>query len=169
MFELFKQYVYKVSAGLNLVGLTLTLIMVALVVIDIFGRALFNVPLQGSYELVEYIMGLVIVFAIGYTQVRDSHINCPGLFELLPKTAQRIGHAFISLVGFATYILFAWQAYVKAGIEIKAKTESAVLAIPKYPFMYACAFGFLLLALVYLAQALAPDEKQESEETEIGI
>lgn len=166
---LFKEYVYKLSAGLNLIGLTLTLVMVATVVVDIFGRALFNLPLQGSYELVECIMGLVIVFAIGYTQVRNSHINVPGVVELLPPRGQRIANAFISFAGFITYGLFAWQAYVKAGMEIKAQTVSAVLAIPKYPFLYACAFGFGVLALVYLVQAIEPDKAEESTEAEIGV
>lgn len=165
----FKRFVYKMSAGLNLAGLCLTLVMVLLVVVDIFGRALFNVPLQGSYELVEYIMGLVIVFAIGYTQVRNAHINVPGLLELLPAGGQKVMQALVSLVGAATYALFAWQAFLKAGNEIQAKTESAVLAIPKFPFLYACAFGFGLLALVYLAQALAPDEAEDSDEAEIGV
>lgn len=165
----FKKYIYKLSAGLNLLGLCLTLLMVALVVVDIFMRALFNVPLQGSYELVEYIMGLVIVFAIAYTQVRSSHINVRGVIELLPPWGQRTANVFISLTGFATYSLFAWQAFNKAGAEIKAQTVSAVLAIPKFPFMYACAFGFGLLAMVYLAQAFVPEEAEESTETEIGV
>ncbi|MBP2636303.1 MAG: tripartite ATP-independent periplasmic transporter dctq component [Firmicutes bacterium] len=166
---LFKEYVYKLSASLNLIGLSLTLVMVATVVVDIFGRALFNIPLQGSYELVECIMGLVIVFAIGYTQVRNSHINVPGVIELLPQSGQRTANAVVNLIGFVTYSLFAWQAFIKAGTEIKAQTVSAVLAIPKYPFLYACAFGFGVLALVYLAQAFAPDEVEESDETEIGV
>jgi len=39
-----------------------------------------------------------------------------------------------------------------------------VLYIPKYPFMYACAFGFAVLTLVYLMQVLMPDEEDPAQE-----
>ena len=159
-----KKLVFGLSALLNIAGVCLILIMVLLIVIDILSRLLFNIALQGSYEIVEYIMGLVIVFALGYTQVKDGHISVTTLIEVLPKGLQSLAGRFVNLVGLVMFGLITWQTFEKAGMEVKAGTTSAVLYIPKYPFMYACAFGFAVLTLVYLMQILAPDEAEAQEE-----
>lgn len=159
-----KSLIYKLSALLNILGVCLILIMVLLIVVDILSRLLFNVALQGSYELVEYIMGLVIVFALGYTQIKDGHISVTTLIEMLPENLQSLAGRFVNLVGLTMFGLIAWQTFEKAGMEVKAGTTSAVLYIPKYPFMYACAFGFAVLTLVYLMQVLVPDEAEVGKE-----
>jgi TRAP-type C4-dicarboxylate transport system permease small subunit len=159
-----KGWIYKLSALLNVVGVSLTLLMAALIVIDILGRLLFNLPLQGSYELVEYIMGLAIAFAISYTQIQGAHINIPTLVEMLPWKLRRWMERLINLVGFVVVGLISGQSFIKAGMEVKVGTTSAVLYIPVYPFRYACALGFTLLALVFLMQILSPDENEQQAE-----
>lgn len=156
--------VFALSALLNIAGVCLILIMVLLIVTDILSRLLFNIALQGSYEVVEYIMGLVIVFALGYTQVKNGHISVTTMIELLPQKLQSLAGRLVNLVGLLMFGLITWQTFEKAGMEVKAGTTSAVLYIPKYPFMYACAFGFAVLTLVYLMQILAPDEEEAQEE-----
>jgi TRAP-type C4-dicarboxylate transport system permease small subunit len=152
------------SAALNIAGVTLILVMAVLIVTDIISRLLFNVALQGQYELVEYMMGLVIVFAIGYTQVRNGHVRITSAIDLLPRKMLPWADRFANLVGFITFCLISYETFIKAGMDIKSNVTSAVLYIPRYPFMYACAFGFGILALVFLIQMLAPDESQETEE-----
>jgi TRAP-type C4-dicarboxylate transport system permease small subunit len=159
-----KDWVYKLSALLNIVGVSVTLLMAALIVTDILGRLLFNLPVQGSYELVEYLMGLAIVFSIGYTQVQGAHVNIPTLVEMLPKKLQRGMGRFVNLVGFVMFAIITWQNFIKAGMEVKAGTTSAVLYIPAYPFRYACTFGFAVLTLVFLMQVLLPDDEAAKEE-----
>jgi TRAP-type transport system small permease protein len=159
-----KNPLYRLSALLNVVGVCLILLMVTLIVIDVVSRLLFNVALQGSYELVEYIMGLVIVFALGYTQIKNGHINVTTLIDMLPARLKPWGERFVNLVGLVMFALITWQTFDKAGMELTAGTTSAVLYIPKYPFIYACAFGFAVLTLVYLAQVLWPEESEEKAE-----
>jgi TRAP-type C4-dicarboxylate transport system permease small subunit len=153
------------SAALNVVGVSLILVMAVLIVVDILSRLLFNIALQGQYELVEYMMGLVIVFAIGYTQVRNSHVRITTAIDLLPRKMHPWMDRFANAVGFMAFGLIAYETFMKAGMDIKSGMASAVLYIPRYPFMCACAFGFGILALVFFIQMLVPDESdQESEE-----
>jgi TRAP-type C4-dicarboxylate transport system permease small subunit len=153
------------SALLNIAGIGLILAMVLLIVTDVLSRLLFNIALQGQYELVEYIMGLVIVFALGYTQVRNGHVCITSAIDLLPRKMRSWTNRLVNVIGFLIFGLITYETLVKAGMEIEAGTTSAVLYIPKYPFMYACAFGFTVLTLVYLMQILLPDESgQKTEE-----
>jgi TRAP-type C4-dicarboxylate transport system permease small subunit len=159
-----KACIYKLSALLNVVGLFLVLLMVTLIVVDILSRLMFNVALQGQYELVEYIMGLVIVFALGYTQVKNGHVRITSLVEMLPKRAQSWMQRLVNLLGLLMFGLITYENFIKAGMEVRAGTTSAVLYIPTYPFRYACTFGFALLTLVYLCQVLLPDEEEKKAE-----
>lgn len=162
--KLIKSGIYKLSAALNVLGVSLILVMSALIVTDILSRLMFNVAVQGQYELVEYMMGLVIVFAIGYTQVRNGHVRISTAIELLPRKALPWADGFANAVGFLTFGLIAYETFLKGGMDIRSGMMSAVLYIPRYPFMYACAFGFGILAVVFLIQILAPDERQDTEE-----
>jgi TRAP-type C4-dicarboxylate transport system permease small subunit len=162
--RLIKSGIYKLSAGLNIAGVSLILVMSVLIVTDILSRLMFNYAIQGQYELVEYMMGLIIVFAIGYTQVRNNHVRITSAIDLLPRKIRPWVDGFANTVGCATFGLIAYETFVKGGMDIKSGLTSAVLYIPRYPFMYACAFGFGLLALVFFIQILAPDESQETEE-----
>lgn len=160
--RLMKDWIYRLSALLNVVGLVLVLLMVALIVIDILSRLLFNIAVQGSYELVEYMMGLVIAFAIGYTQVQNGHIRINSLVDLFPEAIRSAMERLAKLVGLLIFGLITCETFIKAGLEIKAGTTSAVLYIPKYPFMYACSLGFAVLTLVYLMQILLPDDSDQN-------
>jgi TRAP-type C4-dicarboxylate transport system permease small subunit len=162
-FRLIKSGIYKLSAALNIAGVSLILVMSALIVTDILSRLMFNVAVQGQYELVEYMMGLVIVFAIGYTQVRNGHVRITTAIDFLPRKMKPWADGFANAVGFVTFGFIAYETFLKAGMDIKSGMTSAVLYIPRYPFMYACAFGFGIFALVFLVQILAPDESQEKE------
>jgi TRAP-type C4-dicarboxylate transport system permease small subunit len=155
-----KKTVYGLCRMLNLVGVVLIIVMVLTIVVDVLGRFLLNLPLQGSYELVEYIMGLSIVFALGYTQVVKGHINVDSLLQLLPRKAQVVAEQLVNIIGLVMFSFITWQTFIKAGLELQAGTTSAVLYIPKYPFMYLTAFGFGLLCLVYLMQIMLPDETE---------
>jgi TRAP-type C4-dicarboxylate transport system permease small subunit len=159
-----KRWIYKLSALLNIVGVSMTLLMVVLIVTDVLGRLLFNLPLQGAYELVEYMMGLAIALAIGYTQVQGAHINIPTLVEMLPGMPRRLMERFINLVAFVMFGLITWQNFIKAGMEVRTGTTSSVLYIPTYPFRYACTLGFAILTLIFLMQILLPDDGGQNTE-----
>jgi TRAP-type C4-dicarboxylate transport system permease small subunit len=154
----FKKVVYKICEKFNLFGVLLMLVMIGLVVVDVLGRGLFDKPIDGSYELIEYTMVAVITFAMGYTQIRKGNTDVDTLIGFLPKKARAIWDRVINLCGFLTFSLIAWETFVKAGDEQVAGTASAVLLIEKYPFVYIASIGFILLALVFGLQFILPDE-----------
>jgi TRAP-type C4-dicarboxylate transport system permease small subunit len=159
-----KACIYRLSALLNVAGLFLVLLMVTLIVVDILSRLLFNIALPGQYELVECMMGLVIVFALGYTQVKNGHVRITSLIEMLPKGAQSWVQRLVNLLGLIMFAVITYESFIKSGMEVTAGTTSAVLYIPIYPFRYACTFGFALLTLVYLCQMLLPDESDQKKD-----
>ncbi len=157
-----KKAIYKCSAALNIVGISLMILMVVLILVDILGRLIFNSPIPGTYELIEYAMVIVIIFAMAYCQVRKGHIDVSSLVDMFPKPLQTVMNFLINLVSFLMMGCIAWQTVVKGFIDQKSGTTSSVLFIVKYPFVFLAAFGFALIALVFLIQMLTPFDKDES-------
>lgn len=154
-----KKMIYAVNRYFNLFGVALLLLMIGFVVIDILSRILRNMPLSASYELVEYTMVLVIVFALGYTQVNRGHINVLTLVELLPGKWQSVCDRVVNAIACIFYSLIAWQTFIKGGLDRVSNTTSPVLFIPKYPIVYIASLGFALISLVLLIQVILPDDE----------
>ncbi|NTV91578.1 MAG: TRAP transporter small permease [Clostridiales bacterium] len=167
-----KKVIYKCSEWLNLIGVALMIFMVLLVLVDILGRLLFKSPVPGTYELIEYAMVIVIVFAMAYCQVRRGHIDVSSLVDMFPKPLQLLVNTLVNLLAAAMMGCMAWQTFVKGGIDYVAGTTSAVLYIAKYPFVYLASFGFGLIALVFFIQMLTPydpEEDQKKDEEELFV
>ncbi len=159
-----KKAIYNFSAGLNLSGVSLMVLMTILIIIDIFMRFVFNKPFAATYELIEYAMVVVLSFAMAYTQVIRGHIDVSSIVEMFPKKVQTVFLWVANFIAFVYYGLMSWQTCVKGFIEIKSGTTSAVLYIIKWPFVIVCAFGFGIFALVLLTQLLVlkdPDDKNK--------
>ena len=155
--------IYAVNRYFNLFGIVLLLVMIAFVVVDILSRLLLNMPLSASYELVEYTMVLVIVFALGYTQVNRGHINVLTIIELLPKKWQSVCDRVVNFAAFLFYSLITWQTFVKGGLDKVSGTTSPVLFVPKYPVVYVAALGFALISAVLLIQVIMPEEEGDQD------
>jgi TRAP-type C4-dicarboxylate transport system permease small subunit len=159
-----KLAVYALSARLNFVGIILMLFMIAFTAVDVFGRIFLNKPLTGAYELVEFTMVIVIVFAMSYTQVKQGHMSVNTLVERLPRRVERLFIKFVNLIGGCIFLLIAWQTFIKANIEKVSGTTSSVLLIVKYPFVYIAFAGFLLLTVIFALQVLLPEEEGKQED-----
>lgn len=141
------------SKSFMVVGAAALLALVLLATANV-GLRLFHVPYAGTYELVSFLGALVTAGALAHTQRRKDHIVVDILSEKFPPLVKR----FLDAVNFAvTSLLFgvvAWQVWVW-GDKIRIGGElSETLKITYYPFVYAVAVGFGLLAAVLFVDLL---------------
>ncbi len=124
--------------------------MFALIVADIVGIKFFKHPIPGAIEMVAFLGVVVIGFAIAFTQVRRGHIQVEFFVMRLPRHAQAVVVALVSLLGMVLFALLAWQS-VKFGLTLQTTGEvSMTQRIPFYPFVYAIAFCCLPICLLLL-------------------
>lgn len=111
---------------------------------------IFQVPYRGAYEVVSFLGAVTIAFALGFTQMKKSHIVVDILTETYPPRVKRVFDAIGYLVTMLFFALIAWVIF-KWGIRIAQSGElSETLKIIYYPFIFSVAagFGFLSLTLV---------------------
>ena len=122
--------------------------MMFLIMTDVVLRYIFNSPITGSYEIIQYLMTILISFAIVYCAYKGSHVSVDIVFDLLPLKPQSIVRGVGSFIVLVLFSLIAWEniQYIK---EIHdQKLTSSILYIPSYPFVAAVAVGFVGISLV---------------------
>ena len=142
-------------AFIKYVSLWILAMMMFLTFVDVLLRKLFNSPISGSSELIEFMMGIVVTFSVAYTAHKGSHI---GVDLIVTRFQERTRRLISVITGFLTLLFFlfiAWQGFLFIADEYHSNLTSPVLYIPEYPFVAAVAIGFLILCLVLLAEFLS--------------
>jgi len=150
MFRAFEKIVETASRYVNLVGIVILLGMMMLIVVDVFLRYVFNKPVPGSVEVVEFMMGAVVFTGMAYTGIKKGHIGLGFLVSKMPARGQAVVDTFNFSVSTLFFALVSWKSVVQSVVLYRSSQTSSVLGIPAYPFLIVLAVGSGLLALVFL-------------------
>ena len=136
-----------VAGGTCLVG------MMLLACANMVLRAVW-MPITGSYELLGFLGALATAFGLGATQIRKGHIALTILEGLFPPRVERVvdicSHGACALF----FGLVAWRTAVWGLSLIDTGELSETLRFPYHPFVFAVAFGCLVLALAIFCDML---------------
>ena len=131
-------------------------ILMSLVLIlagDTFGRYI-GYPLLGSFELVKYGFALIVCFSIAYTEVEGRHVSIDLLFNRFPKAFRLIFTKISEFLCIMISILIIWRLIRDAFESMSLNERSSTLQVPIFLFILAIAFGFIILALVFILRSL---------------
>lgn len=142
-----KTILLVISAG------TLALMMF-LTAIDVAMRYVFNSPIPGALELVEYMMATIVPFALAVAAFNRAHIGVDLIMERLPQSMQLYADFLVNLLTSIFFGIVSWQCVLSAAEEFHSGVTSAVLLIPQYPFNASLAVAFILLTLITLLHSL---------------
>lgn len=150
----FETIIIKVSRLMDLLAGIILALTASLVVVNILGRALFNRPILGTYELVGFLTAAVVGLALARCALENSHIVISFLTDKLPPSWQRFIELAVDLPAmfflfFAAYNLFVY------GLRLESSgVVSSTIRLPFYPFIYLVAAGFFMLACTVLLSLL---------------
>lgn len=154
--HLLDRMVYGISRVFNIIGVTILMMMMFLIAVDVCLRYIFNAPIEGAYESVEFMMAVVFCYGIAYTQRHKGHVAVNLVITRLSDRNQAIMSSMVSLISFAVFALMTWQSFLKAG-EVMHAGETSIGGIGPFgqiavfPFMYitsAACVAFCLELLV---------------------
>ena len=104
--------------------------MLLVTVADVLLRAAFNLPLRGTFEIVELLLACTFFLALPAMVLRDDHIlvdivdgYAPPMVPLLQRIAQALAVAVLAVM--------AWQGWVAAQDTLVFKDVTADLALPR--------------------------------------
>ncbi len=132
------------------IGMAFLIAMMLLTVVDVILRFFFNNPVMGTFELIQFMMAVLISFGISYTAVEKGHVGVDIVVSRLRQKPRIIIGCITQLLGLGLFTLITWQAAVQARTLWESGATTSVLLIPVFPFVYLFSFGCAMLCLVLL-------------------
>ena len=134
----------KFCKYLSAAGMVIFMIMVALTFADVFLRYFFNNSLNGTVEVTELFMVIVVFSSVAYTQWTRNHVVMDVLTASMKPRWQNLWACVTTFWSMAVMALCIWTS-VRYGQ--KTSSITGILLIPLEPFIYFVAFGFFTLLL----------------------
>ena len=129
-------------------------LMTILILCDVAMRSFFNRPIMSSYELVMFLMSIVVFTSFGFAHSEKKIVKIEVVVSHLPSKLQNLFEIITSFLSLGIIVLIAWRSLVRC-IELHQEgLISPILHIPIYPFYGIAALGFLLLASVIFVNIL---------------
>ena len=94
-----------------LAGLALA-IMALIVFVDVVGRYFFNLPVTGSYELIQVSMAALVFIALPAVTARRQHVTVDLIDTVLPRRADRFLQGVVNLVCAVALGGMAWHLWI---------------------------------------------------------
>ena len=118
--------------------------MMVIIFVDVFLRYLFNAPIPGSYEIVRFMMAIMIFSAMPLVTVNQGHIVI-GLFDgFFQGNRGRIRDVAVGLVSCAALCVVCYLMFVQGGQLARFNKITGYLELPLSPLAY----GMAALAVV---------------------
>jgi len=138
------------DALLGVAASTILLLMMALTVVDVVARYVFNRPLRGAFEVTE-LMLLVLIFAgLPLVSFSDEHAVMDFVDRLLDPRGQLWLQRAVQVVNAAFMFLLTWLVWKKADRIWAYRDATDVLRIVYGPFVYFMAVTLALAGLIHL-------------------
>lgn len=141
-----KAGIQKFNLIVAIVGATLVFLTMFVTTFDVVGR-FFRIPFQGTMEISEMALAVMIFLGWAYTQAEKGHISIDIFFKILPRRVRNILDIINPLLGIALLSLVAWQS-IKYSMDTKVsliRTEN--LGIPVWPFQFMIFIGAVTFCL----------------------
>ncbi len=146
------------------VGGVALVVMICLTCANIFFRLVWF-PIRGTFEFMGYFGAVVTAFALAYTELKKGHIAVDVVVSGFSRKTRKYLQVVNSFVYFIFFATAAWHIAGKASNLRKTGEVTETLQVIYYPFTYAVALGFGVLALVLLVNAvksLSPEKEHST-------
>ena len=143
-------------------------LMVVVIVINVVGRYLFKLPLQGTVEIVELALVVTVVFAFTYAEVKNGHVTMDEVIARFPRRARAILMRIMYFAAAAFFLIMGWRtAVLSISHAIPLIRVTDVLKIPIAPLIFIVAIGAVMFGLVLLMKGFSPFPSGEDEKDEV--
>jgi TRAP-type C4-dicarboxylate transport system permease small subunit len=152
--------VHAIAIGLNALGTLLVLALVVVLNIDVVARGLFNAPLSGAYEMVQFSVVMIVFLQLADVVRVGRLTRSDGFLNLLYDRRPRIGGAlrriinamsaiFMGLIAYITFpeFLHMWDTQDYFGIR-------GIFTLPWWPVKLVISVGTGLACIIFVLKVI---------------
>lgn len=123
-------------------------VIMAVVMINVILRALFNHPLLGTVDYVSILTALCIALGLANCALKNGQIAVEFLFDKLPSKLQGLAGTLINFTAMVFWGAAAWYTLDYGRSMAESGMVASTINVPLAPVVYIIALGFLALCLV---------------------
>ena len=139
---------------MSVLAMAVLCLMMGLTAVDVLGRYIFNRPVDGTFEMTEMMLAVLVFCSLAFCQFSSGHISVDILVKNFSKGVQKSIQVVNYILTIAIMGLVAWMTFQHA-LDIKAtKDVTMILQIPIYPFMLIASLGALGMTFQVLVDLL---------------
>lgn len=132
--SLFDRIMNSIEKTLHVIGYITIFAIMIIISINTIGRAFFNIPIKGSYELVTlFLMVIVVFFTLSYSFKKGEHVRVDILYQ---KFSERTKNCVDSFVLLLSTVLFSFITYQSFQLTYKVWIENhyffGAISLPSY-------------------------------------
>lgn len=146
--ERIKGGIRKLTYNLCKGGMFFAIPLMLLTTLDVIGRSFFSKPIPGTIEISEYLLSIIILLGVAYTQQVKGHVGVDILIGRVSSRKRKLVQLTTTLLCILIVLLLTVEGLKKA---LEEKTVSDMLRIPQKPFRFLVFVGGSLLILEFLA------------------
>ena len=131
------------------------LAMMAVTLLDVLGRYVFNSPLQGATELTALLLVSTIFIGLPAVCLDEENVTVDMLTDHMPAWIHPARRALMRLLSAVVLGLVSWRLYAY-GHDLASYGETTVsLRLPVAPFAYLCSATTLVAGLITLRHGVS--------------
>jgi len=129
--------------------------MTLMIVVDVFGRFVFNRPLPATVDMTELVMPYIIFICLAYTLATGGHVRVSLLLDRVPPRARAGFEIFVSIVGFVVFGLITTWAWFHFWHSFLIREQMlAPIYLPWFMGKLAMPIGCALFSIQFLIQLM---------------
>jgi C4-dicarboxylate transporter DctQ subunit len=124
------------------------MVMIFLGTADVVGRYVFDSPVMGTQELMQVMMGAIVMLGWAYTQKEDGHVKVVLITNMFPPKARNVLSLIMSLLALFLFVAIGYKSW---GIALaNFDRRFLVIDFPSGPFYFLVPVGAFFLCLEFI-------------------
>ena len=125
----FEKAVSPIKSVFEVISGTVLALMMFLTAVDVALRYIFNSPISGALEVVEYMMAVMVPFALTVTAFNKAHIGVDMIMERFSRKIRARMGCFTHLLAFVLYAAITWQCFLNIAKPLVTSPSCSVTVI----------------------------------------
>jgi C4-dicarboxylate transporter DctQ subunit len=124
------------------------MVMIFLGTADVLGRYIFNSPVLGTQEIMQVMMGAIVMLGWAYTQKEDGHIKVELITNMFPPKTRYVLGLIMSILALGLFVTIGYKSW---GIALaNFDRRFLVVDFPSGPFYFLVPVGAFFLCLEFI-------------------
>ena len=144
----------KIYRAMQYISCALLVFMMAILILNIILRALFNTPIYGTFESVSYLSMLIVIFALAINEYKDGNLTVDMILEVLRPKSRNVLEIFNDFVSIGMCILLTYESFLDTINKYTKGDLTPNLYIPQWILVLCLTIGFVVLTICLILKVI---------------